>query len=456
MAHGGDSNLGNQPEAQMSNTGDATMANTAAQSYAGSDYQAMSQNSYAQSARDSQAMSQGPDRTLGDLQITGQGGTEFGSGSGAGSDKYGGSSNAAMDSQAGSPPNANVSMDGQGHMAGSNAAMDRQGGMDNGAHSAIPSDSGALQRASTSGAGSDNYNGHVPGGSGESQSGQVPGADANLSGNATPGSDANHASTPGSDANLSGQNPGADSVPPSATSSSYPTSDGGNLSLGQDGKAQLTDANGNSQDYNYFSNNNNGWHTMYKDSQNPSEIADSMRQFRLEDNGAGSNGGMDSKSGGDANTGNAPLNISEPTYSAMHPSKLSQADRDFIGQNVPEGSKPIGTGINRQAWQTPDDKAVVVGPNDHRQDAPFLLQPEKTEVSKDGSKKAETFPMAESNSISQKDVDNFVNDWKEKGWEMQDNKISNFGRTADGKMWRTDPDEITNWNQIASNKRPRW
>lgn len=425
MAHGGDSNIGNQPEAQMSNTGEASMANTAAQSYAGGDYQAMSQNSYAQSARDSQQMSQGPDRTLGDLQITG---ADSGSGrdnSGTGSD--GGSGNSAMSSGADraieAPPEA------------SGGSGDYHGGH------APGSSAGAEGGASSL---------HSHGA--DHQAGQIPGASSGADGSSY------GKSIEGGSENFAPPSPG-DNAASSATN--YPTTDGGNLSLQDGGNAQLTDANGNTQDLKYFDNNNNGWHTMYQDSQNPSEIADSMRQFRIEpgtDSGSGVGANPGANAGGDAGDGKGanPVDIIDPTYSAMHPSKLSQADREFIGQNIPEGSKPIGTGINRQAWQTPDNKAVVVGPNDHRPEAPFLLSPEKTEVSKDGSKKAETFPLAESNSISQKDVDSFVKDWANKGWEMQDNKPSNFGRTADGKIWRTDPDEITNWNQILPNKRPRW
>ncbi len=215
-------------------------------------------------------------------------------------------------------------------------------------------------------------------------------------------------------------------------SATYPLKDGGSLSLQSDNKAQVTDAKGQTQDYNYYSNNDNGWHTMYKDSQSPREISDSMRQFRI-----------DPESDGKAHA----LSVGELTHSGMHSSKLSPADRDFVDKNVPEGSKPIGMGIHRQAWQTPDNKAVVVGPNDYRQEAPFLLPPEKTDVSGSGNKKAETFPLGENRSISKDDVDKFVKDWHDKGWEMRDNKISNFAKTSDGKMWRVDPDDIFNWNE---------
>lgn len=454
MAHGGDSNIGNQPEAQMSNTGEASMANTAAQSYAGGDYQAMSQNSYAQSARDSQQMSQGPEPTLGNLQITG-------ADNGAGRDygNAGQDNSSAMSSAANSRGSESQSLSGAGadYHGASASDSDYRGG-----------------HASSSGAGAD---GSTPQSAGSDlNGGRTPDLSANPGDRgASPyshGADHHGGQMPGSSAGADGSSSGrsmdagsdniaqpSSSDNATANSTNYPTTDGGNLSLQDGGNAKLTDANGNSQDFKYFDNNNNGWHTMYQDSQNPSEIADSMRQFRIEpgaDSGTGANPGANV--GGDAGDGKGanPVDIMDPTYSAMHPSKLSQADRDFISQNVPEGSKPIGTGINRQAWQTPDNKAVVVGPNDHRPEAPFLLSPEKTEVSKDGSKKAETFPLAESNSISQKDVNSFVKDWADKGWEMQDNKPSNFGRTADGKMWRTDPDEITNWNQILPNKRPRW
>jgi hypothetical protein len=213
----------------------------------------------------------------------------------------------------------------------------------------------------------------------------------------------------------------------------YQMSDGSSLALGADNKAQLTDAQGNAKDYNYYSNNDNGWHTLYQDSQNPRQVADSIKHFRLDPAAEAAGGKMP---------------MQDTQFSSMHSSKLSEADHKFFDENVPEGSKPLGTGINRQAWQTPDNKAVVVGRNDPRSDAPFVLQPESTTISPDGSKKAETFPMAGSDNITKADVDKFVKDWGEKGWEMRDNKISNFGRTADGKMWRVDSDEIIDWNEI--------
>lgn len=258
--------------------------------------------------------------------------------------------------------------------------------------------------------------------------------------NTTPRAAGDARNAAGDSANLPSDSKASDiNTADSNQTTSYPLRDGGSLSLQDNNKAQLTDASGKTQDYNYYSNNDNGWHTMYKDSQNPREIADSMKQFRITP---------------ESGNGGQSLDLSEPTYSAMHSSKLSQADRDFVDQNVPPGSKPLGIGINRQAWQTPDNKAVVIGPNDYRSDAPFLLPPEKTVVS--GDKKAETFPLGESNSISKDDVDKFVKDWADKGWEMRDNKISNFARTSDGKMWRVDPDEILNWNEFKPNKRPKW
>jgi hypothetical protein len=213
----------------------------------------------------------------------------------------------------------------------------------------------------------------------------------------------------------------------------YALQDGGSLTIQDNNKAQITDATGQSESYNYYANNDgDGWHTIYKDSHSPREIADSIRQFRLD------------PEAGAATVDNA-VQIIEPTYSVMHPSKLTPAERQFVDENVPTGSKPIGMGIRRQAWKTPENKAVVVGTNDHRPEAPFLLPAEKTEVF--GNKKAETFSLGENKSISKNDVDEFVRYWSERGWEMRDNKISNFARTSDGKMWRVDPDDLFNWNE---------
>ncbi|MBY0549764.1 MAG: hypothetical protein K2W95_20995 [Candidatus Obscuribacterales bacterium] len=107
---------------------------------------------------------------------------------------------------------------------------------------------------------------------------------------------------------------------------------------------------------------------------------------------------------------------------------------------IPTGSVPIGVGVRRQAWLTPDKQIVVIGPAQPRPDCPFLRTPFKVE--KPGTKQIEFFEYADPRGITYSEVKCFDAAMRAAGWEVKDSKPMNYVRSADGKMWRVDPDDV--------------
>jgi hypothetical protein len=202
----------------------------------------------------------------------------------------------------------------------------------------------------------------------------------------------------------------------------FPVSGGGELALNKDGTAALTDGNGESSNYKYFSTDNNGWHVLYQPGATAGETAESMRSFRTPEQPRDS------------------VEFRDTKWSAADWSKLSPVQQRAVNEALPPSSVPIGMGVDRVAWQTPDNQAVVLGPNEARPDAPFLLQSTKTQDL--GNKKLEWFPLGDSSGITKGDVDSFNKKWESKGWEIRDEKTQNYVRLSDGSMWRVDPDSI--------------
>lgn len=110
-------------------------------------------------------------------------------------------------------------------------------------------------------------------------------------------------------------------------------------------------------------------------------------------------------------------------------------------KSIPSGSKPIGVGAYRQAWLTPDNQVVVIGPYQQRPDCPFLRAPIK--VFQPGrSHQIEFFEYADPRGITYAEVKAFDALMREAGWEVKDSKPMNYAKSADGKMWRVDPDDV--------------
>ncbi|MBY0551080.1 MAG: hypothetical protein K2W95_27625 [Candidatus Obscuribacterales bacterium] len=112
-----------------------------------------------------------------------------------------------------------------------------------------------------------------------------------------------------------------------------------------------------------------------------------------------------------------------------------------LNEAIPAGSTPIGVGTFRQAWLTPKEQIVVIGPTQPRPDCPYLRKPFKTEQI-GLSRQIETFEYADSRGITPADVAAFDALMLADGWTVKDSKPMNYARSNDGKMWRIDPDEV--------------
>lgn len=123
-------------------------------------------------------------------------------------------------------------------------------------------------------------------------------------------------------------------------------------------------------------------------------------------------------------------------WSTWHTSELAA-----LLKAIPPGSKPIGVGVHRQAWLTPDNQVVVIGPYQQRPDCPFLRAPIKV-LQPGRSNQIEFFEYADSRGITNSDVKVFDAEMRAAGWEVKDSKPMNYVRSADGKMWRVDPDDV--------------
>lgn len=112
-----------------------------------------------------------------------------------------------------------------------------------------------------------------------------------------------------------------------------------------------------------------------------------------------------------------------------------------LDKAIPAGSIPIGVGVKRQAWLTPEQHIVVIGPAQKRQDCPYLRTPFKVEQL-GASRQIEHFEYADSREITPADVKAFDAKMRADGWQVHDNKPMNYAKSSDGKMWRIDPDDV--------------
>jgi hypothetical protein len=116
--------------------------------------------------------------------------------------------------------------------------------------------------------------------------------------------------------------------------------------------------------------------------------------------------------------------------------KEQSAAKEF----VPDGSIPIGIGSKRQAWFTPAEDVVVLGPIQERANVPMLLQSTRREVV--GKKQFEWFPLGESDSVTRADVAEVNHQFKMNGYYTDDSYTTNHVRLLNGKVFRVDPEEL--------------
>ncbi len=202
---------------------------------------------------------------------------------------------------------------------------------------------------------------------------------------------------------------------------------GGTIRLMTDGTAIVKDgASSKGDKLHYRSMGADGQNTqyllLYDLKATPTETASTIQVFAL-----------DAKS--------TPVEI-ETASSYLEPwTNWRESEIAALNQAIPKGSIPIGIGVSRQAWLTPNDHIVVIGPFQERPDSPYLRKPFKVEEI--GTfKQIEWFEYADSRGITPEDVAAFDARMAKDGWVVKDSKPMNYARSRDGKMWRIDPDDV--------------
>jgi hypothetical protein len=207
-----------------------------------------------------------------------------------------------------------------------------------------------------------------------------------------------------------------------------PVAGGGTIKLLSDGTAILKDpASGGEtkQAYRSMGADRSGseYFLLYELKATPAETAATISLFAL-------------------HSKTTPVNIeSSLGYYAEPWTKWTTSQIDALNNAIPVGSMPIGIGTYRQAWLTPKEHIVVVGPSQQRPDCPYLRKPIKVEQL-GLSRQIEWFELADSRGITPADVKAFDTKMLADGWAVKDSKPMNYARSSDGKMWRIDPDDV--------------
>jgi hypothetical protein len=115
-------------------------------------------------------------------------------------------------------------------------------------------------------------------------------------------------------------------------------------------------------------------------------------------------------------------------------------ERDAAREFIPDGSIPVGVGSKRQAWFTPKEEVVVLGPIQASLNVPPLLPSMNREVV--GEKQFEWFPFGESDSVTRADVREVNHQFKMNGFYTDDTYTANYVRLMNGKVYRVDPEDL--------------
>ncbi len=195
-----------------------------------------------------------------------------------------------------------------------------------------------------------------------------------------------------------------------------PTSEGGNLKLMPNGFAELVDDAGIKNKLAYWSVGDGGF-MLYQTGLGPAETSSTFEYFSAKP---------------------SKITIGDATW--LDWKQLAPTEIAAAGEAIPKGSIPVGFGTVRQAWLTPAEEIVVLGPVQERVDCPYLLKPfRKTIV---GTRQIEWFPYGENHSITSADVSAFDARVRSDGWSTSDQKITNYIRLRDGSMWIVDPEAV--------------
>jgi putative nucleotidyltransferase with HDIG domain len=195
-----------------------------------------------------------------------------------------------------------------------------------------------------------------------------------------------------------------------------PTSEGGNLKLMPNGFAELVDDAGVKNKLAYWSVGDGGF-MLYRTGLGPAETSSTFKYFSAKP---------------------SKITIGDATW--LDWKQLAPTEIATASEAIPKGSIPVGFGTVRQAWLTPAEEIVVLGPVQDRVDCPYLLKPfRKTIV---GTRQIEWFPYGENHSITSAEVSAFDARVRSEGWSTSDHKITNYIRLRDRSMWIVDPEAV--------------
>ena len=119
---------------------------------------------------------------------------------------------------------------------------------------------------------------------------------------------------------------------------------------------------------------------------------------------------------------------------------FSSKEHDAVKAFIPDGSIPIGLGSKRQAWFTPAEDVVVLGPLQERPKVSVLLPAIRRDIV--GTKQFEWYPLGESDSVTRADVRAVNHQIRMEGFYTDDSFTANYVRLQSGKVFRVDPEDL--------------